>query len=46
MFYLNYFRFMVQQRVQVFIEIVAYVGTTPFCNNNMAFLFTMPDWIL
>ena len=41
MYHLNYFEFMVQQRVQILIKYVVCMGVTTLLNNNMAILFTV-----
>lgn len=41
MYHLNYFKFMVQQRVQTLIKYVVCMGATPLLNNNVAVLFTV-----
>lgn len=41
MYHLNYFEFMVQQRVQILIKYVVCMGATTLLNNNMEALFTV-----
>lgn len=41
MYHLNYFEFMVQQRVQILIKYVVCMGATTLLNNHMAVLFTV-----
>lgn len=41
MYHLNYFEFMVQQRVQILIKYVVCMGATTLLNNNMEVLFTV-----
>lgn len=45
MYHLNYFEFMVQQRVQILIKYVVCMGATTLLNNNMAVLFkVLTSW--
>lgn len=41
MYHLNYFEFMVQQRVQILIKYVVCMRANTLLNNNMAVLFTL-----
>ena len=41
MYHLNYFEFMVQQRVQIVIKYVVCMGAATFLNNSTAVLFTV-----
>lgn len=41
MYHLNYFEFMVQQRVQIAIKYVVCMGAATLLNNNTAVLFTV-----
>lgn len=41
MYHLNYFEFMVQQRVQIVIKYVVCMGAATLLNNSTAVLFTV-----
>lgn len=41
MYHLNYFEFMVQQRVQILIKYVVCMGANTLLNNNVAVPFTL-----